>query len=94
MLRLMAFVPVSEPWYGNYKIANDARHDKTLLVSVHFGQLSDRTWRVSVWGNDDHGLEKDYPPGQRDKALALYQKIVSTPMLTHRMLEQAGMVRA
>ena len=93
-MNVQVFVPVTEDWYGNYRIESDARYKNTLLVAVSLLELHDHTWRVCVWGNDDHGLEKDLTHEQFDQALTLFQQIVSEPYPTHAWLMSLGLYAA
>jgi hypothetical protein len=61
------FIKVTDDWYpchpGN-------------TVEVKFRQLTDRQWRVSAWGADDFGMERDFPHVERQEAKALFEKLV------------------
>jgi hypothetical protein len=91
-LKVTCFVPVQEDWYGNFQIADDRRHDLTLLVQVSAMSLSNGQYRVCVWGNDDFGFERDFE--QPGEALVPYQLIVSQPYPTQTWLKNLDMVRA
>jgi len=47
--------------------------DGTVAVSL-LG-LCGPAWRVCVWGDDDDGMELDFPDGQFDQAVKVYQSI-------------------
>ncbi len=44
-------------------------------VRVTFTGLMGPMWRVCVWGEDDLGVERDYPDDQREQAWAMYESI-------------------
>lgn len=94
-LKLEAFVAVHEDWYGNFKLADDARYPDTRFVCVMFlGLTEDAGWRVAVWGNDDAGMERDFPPGERKKAMQLYIDIVTKRFPTKGWLRFKGLNEA
>jgi hypothetical protein len=93
--RLEAFVAVQEDWYGNFKLADDARYPDTRFVCVMFlGLTEDAGWRVAVWGNDDCGMEQDFPPSERKKAMQLYIDIVTKRFPTKGWLRFKGLNEA
>lgn len=95
MFSMTVYVQVCEPWYGNFHISQDKRHEHDLLIRVSLLELMHpHGWRVCAWGNDDFGMERDYAPDQRDQALALYQQIVSTQMPTQAQMREWGMIHA
>jgi len=64
---------------------------KGKFVRARFSQLLDgATWRVSIWGGDDLGMEHDSPI--RSYALKLYMTLPNP--VTFEQLERAGFVRA
>ena len=94
-LRMEAFVAVHEDWYGNFKLASDARYPDTRFVCVMFLCLTgDAGWRVAVWGNDDCGMERDFPPGERKKAMQLYIDIVTKRFPAKGWLRLKGLKEA
>lgn len=60
-IRTSFFKETNEDWYGEFKIADDKRHEDKKYVHVSLiSPLSDGiTHRVCVWGNDDMGVEFD-----------------------------------
>ncbi|MGD9670284.1 MAG: hypothetical protein AB7U75_14800 [Hyphomicrobiaceae bacterium] len=87
------FKEVPQDWYGNFRIANDARYEGKRFVSVKCGKLPlGRDWRVSVWGNDDFGMEYDVE--LEGVARSIFNTVVNTPDLTQEKLEAIGFVRA
>lgn len=85
MNRTSAFKKTSDDWYPCYVIANDNRH-KDGLVEVSFhGNINPpsygyATYRVSVWGADDMGM--DFDTGIESEALELYHKVLDIPIVS------------
>lgn len=92
MSRIECFKPTSEDWYGNFKIADDARHANRRFVHVSLMLLNDGNWRCCVWGNDDMGMELDEP----DELWArhIYNTVCQMVDVTKDALTQLGFVRA
>ncbi len=61
----LKFIKTEEDWYPT---VNNKVRVKLIL-------LSNKMWRVCVWGGDDFGLEKDFPFTGREAANNLYQQI-------------------
>lgn len=57
------FKRTQDNWYPSYQLYNNfsVPDDYEQLVEVSFMELLNGKWRVCVWGNDDMGMEKDYP---------------------------------
>jgi hypothetical protein len=98
-MRQAVFKLTNEDWYPSYSLGNwyeGAPSGETKMVEVSFipllkwEQCPDPGFRVCVWGNDDHGMERDYPSSEQDDALAMFYKIVSWEMVTHDALEADG----
>lgn len=64
-LRVEKWIKTDQDWHPT----------KNGQVKVSLLQLKDNTWRVCVWGEDDFGLERDYPTKKFVKARTLYKKI-------------------
>jgi len=80
------FKEVPQDWYGNFRIANEGKR----FVSVKCDKLP--LGRVSVWGNDDFGMEYDVE--LEGVARSIFNTVVNTPDLTQEKLEAIGFVRA
>ena len=91
--RLEVFVEVQEDWYGNFSIAGDAYPlGARGFVQVSLLAFLDGTgWKVSVWGNDDCGMEREFPTNQRKEALQLYIDIVTKKFPTKAWLRLKGL---
>lgn len=82
-IRITKWILTNEDWYGTPA-------DKKIEVS--FIKLGNETLRVCVWGNDDFGLERDYPIAERLEALKLYESI--TDNTTQFQMKERGMYPA
>jgi hypothetical protein len=51
-MREIIFKNTNDDWCGNY--------ENNQVKLMYIGKLSDGTFRVAVWGNDDLGIEKDF----------------------------------
>ena len=55
-----------DEWYGNSTKLHNGKPTRTVEVSEHL--YNDGTGRISIWGNDDFGLEKEYNTHEEAKA--------------------------
>ena len=46
-------------------------------------------WRVSVWGNDDFGIDKDF--STKEEALELYNYLLDCSIVNHQTCYDKGM---
>lgn len=87
------FREVPESWYGNFKIADDRRYENRNLVCVSlFQELSGDGYRVTVWGNDDLGMEKSFPYKDHDLAVNTFKSLAIIQPLTRHDLETFGFI--
>jgi hypothetical protein len=57
---LEVYVPTTGEWYGTYTIPFP-RWDKFVRLSlVIYPKCGDKMCKVSLWGNDDCGLEREF----------------------------------
>lgn len=64
-------------------------------VRVSFMELyPSRDYRVCVWGADDSGRVRDFPPAEKDQAEALYQFLLSATFINHALCVSKGMDHA
>lgn len=91
---IQAYKYTSDVWYPSFKelITGES------LVQVRLSQTGpdlpniDRDWRVSIWGADDFGMEKDF---KKEKiARECFLQILLLPNITLRILNELGFVRA
>lgn len=84
-MKIHCFKFTSDDFHGDYKIAYktnvdpnsmeaclDGNHHHEAYVSVALSLLKTGEYRVNVWGNDDFGLERDYPNTELEAARAMY----------------------
>ena len=82
------FLSTSDNWYPNYP-------DNQVEVSLHFdeGENGGNTWRVSVWGEDDMGMELGGMVSYVE-SLELFKKLDRIQPLKQKQLVQLGFVKA
>lgn len=92
---LNVFVPVQEDWYPSFTIHYQGEI-RLVRVTLHTSCLfQDPSFiRVSIWGADDCGMEKDYPPNKIDDARADWLMVVQKKDLTRDWLKEHGFVNA
>lgn len=87
----------SECWFPSYSLENSKEYDS--LVRVRFSKLFPykeykTEWRVSVWGDDDLGMERDFPEDQKNKAMEYFYEIVKLKDVTRAILLFMGFRQA
>lgn len=75
-----AFKNTTDDWYGNYP--------GSKVKLEYIGKLTDGTFRVACWGNDDYGLEKDFE--SQDDAYATYLDLKNLPYINKATLQSLG----
>lgn len=92
------FKPTDETWYGNFQLNCNMYRD-VLLVRVSKTWYDDDSMLVSVWGNDDFGLERSSHnnDGTRewsnDAQNSLFNVLMSSDSISKiRCLDVFGMV--
>lgn len=89
------FRPTTDSWYGNFAIAGDARFPYPNLVLVSFfKELSGAGWRVTVWGNDDMGMEKSFSEDQYGLGVLAYTELSLCEAVDRDLLTRMGFVPA
>lgn len=81
--RKSIFIPTPDDWYPTFD-------DGTVRCS--FVKLSDGNYRISVWGNDDFGLEKD--SADLTTMRLLWRKISKMAIITQQQLYDLGFINA
>lgn len=85
------FMPTSEDWHGNFKIANDKRYEGGFVNVAIFPLGPDfKVHRVLVSGNDDFAME--YDTEDMEKALFVYFDILMMEDVTRHKLEVRGFI--
>ena len=59
MVAKQKMLRTNEDWYPSFFEASDTG-EKVAMVKVSFHHLGFDEFRVSVWGNDDFGVERDF----------------------------------
>lgn len=93
------FIKTKEDWYPAYhKDDPDNPFDcdavKAQICKVKYSRQGSNVrsfWHVSIWGNDDFGMELDIAVG-RQKAFEIYDSLVD--FTTIKQLESLGFIRA
>ena len=92
-INLSVFKQTKDDWYPSFKIAGDVRYSD--LVSVSYIELfPSGEWRVCVWGQDDMGVELDFPPHKRIEAWDVFISIIEKEYVEISFLESLGFYSA
>ena len=93
MEKVSTFKKTSDDWYPCYFIANDKRHEQGMVEVKFHGNINPpsynyKTYRVSVWGADDCGMDFD----TSDELLAevMYIELLRMPYITKEKLTEFG----
>ena len=89
-MRIDCFKQSSDDWHGNFRIADDKRHEGKKFVHLSLMDLSTGQFRVCVWGNDDCGMERDFSGSDYPEALALYHAVASMTIVDRVTLQVMG----
>ncbi len=77
------FCKTSDNWWPCCK-------DNTVEVSLHIRSGNQNHW-VSVWGDDDIGMDKEFPKGTtREEVLSFYRKLCLLPDIKISHLKELG----
>lgn len=69
------FKRTTDDWYPSYRINGwNAGVENQMLVEIRFCQLDNGSWRVSAWGGDDCGLERDF--SSETDAWNVFQQVI------------------
>ena len=89
--KITVYKETQSNWYPNYTLKG---YNK-MLVQINFGKLltlsnSDNgfNYRVSIWGEDDYGLEKDFI--NRREAYECFTHIISMEYVNIQDLKNLG----
>lgn len=97
MDKITVYKETKENWYPSFSIRNNHMNNpekEQKLVAVYFSQLYDKSLIVSVWGADDLGMEKVFPPSEREQAFELFLTIISRRSITYDFVESLGLIGA
>lgn len=92
-IRCEVFKETKEDWYPAYKIEHDLRYEGFVMVAF-LELVPSGEWRVCIWGQDDYGLERDFPPHERMKAWEVFVDIISAEYVTHDLAKKWRMYGA
>lgn len=81
--RAEVFKDTDDEWYPCYP-------NNQVKLTFH-GQISDGTYRVSAWGNDDFGIDKDFET--EIEAFNVFQDLESQQKINHKDLYDLGFKR-
>lgn len=88
-MKITVYKNTTDNWCGNFKIEGDCRVSD--LVQVNLSQLLDGEWRVSVWGNDDLGMDLDFKEEEFFKAKSLFLGIIQLEDVTIEKMKEFGL---
>lgn len=88
MKRVEVYKRTTDDWYPAFTSSEGD------LVEVSFLQLREDGWRVCVWGNDDAGMEKDFPHDQENSAFCCFLEVIGMDDVTVDSLVKLGFVSA
>lgn len=85
-----------DDWHGNYFVEMSGNHCLGEAVEVIFnGNITTNEapiWRVSIWGTDDFGMEKDFYC--QKAASNCFVEVISHDYIGRDMLIKMGFVTA
>jgi hypothetical protein len=94
---MRVFKRTHDDWHPSYRLSNwynGTEPEKTFLCEVSLLTLTGGEHRVCVWGNDDFGLERDFPSDQKDEAFKLFISTISQETVSIGWLRRFGFVNA
>jgi hypothetical protein len=91
-MRKTKWIKTKEDWYPSYKPGEWGNPLQCEALRVSMSILTTGEWRVSVWGADDHGLEKDFQEDLETEAQMLYDEI--SDYYTEAKLRSIGLYTA
>jgi hypothetical protein len=91
MERKQVFKQTEDDWCGNYIFVNNGK-DIPMVKLTFYGNISipkdTPEYRVSCWGNDDLGMDKDFDNEQQ--AYEMYLKVLNMPIVNQSDLIKLG----
>ena len=95
-LRLSVLKMTQDDWAGSYRIKGYYHGQKNqMFVEVRLSDIegNHENWVVGVWGNDDHGLVKEfYGQGALENAKALFDTLVCQKYVDIVTSQELGLV--
>lgn len=67
---------------------------RTKLLRVRFSEIiwNEPTWRVSVWGADDFGMEHDF--SNESEAMDMFMVVIKMQYIEENKLRELGFINA
>lgn len=87
---ISVFKKTCDNWRSSYRLDRNSQE----LVEVSFIHLTNCDWRVCAWGEDDCGLEKDFPHDKEKDAWTLFIHVIGMENVTKTGLLELGFVSA
>lgn len=93
-LKIECFIETTDDWAPNFSASGkpDRKGHHVLLKLAEFPVHSG--YRVSVWGADDRGMERDFFDSELDEAKRLYELVRGCGPVTMKDLQSVGFVYA
>ena len=79
-MKTEVLVPTTDQWYGNW-------NDKFVKL-IYNGKLDDGSFRVSCWGTDDFGIDKDF--NTEREAIEIFKFLQNSGNITQQALYDLG----
>lgn len=101
MQRRLVFKLTDDDWYPSHFLGDYYQGHKpgaVRLVEVTFLQFRptplspDPGYRVCVWGNDDLGMERDYPSTEFAAAEQMFHEVIALDRVNRQALTDMGFV--
>lgn len=83
--KIKVYKDTVDDWYPNFE-------NNLVSVSIHPDNSYGNEWRLSVWGDDDFGLEKLYKT--EDAVLTEFMQIISKETIKQSYLKECGFTTA
>ena len=87
---IVAYKLTVEDWYPGYR--QECLKSPCTLVKISLYKYENGLGRISVWGADDHGMERDFV--RYDRAKQVFQELMMEYAITHQGLKDQGFVLA
>lgn len=84
MTNMKTLMYTSENWYSNI----DEHYVEVRLLQTGTNPPFDGEWRVAVWGDDDHGLIKDFK--DKNESIVCLETVLKMKDITHDALFALG----
>lgn len=82
------YKPTDDDWWGNFDNNTVELSFRGNINRKHRTPNVGAIYRISVWGNDDFGMDRDF--SSIKKALAFFKKVEQLPVLNQKQLLSMG----